>query len=135
GAHRLVTLTGAGDVGRTRFRRSRPGPGDCRGRAGPPARFRHGDHRPYRSCGGSRGKGIKWRQFPAVALRTRRVDLVLLGVMMPELNGYEVLRRLKADPRLLDIPVLMVSALDEIDSVVRCIERGAEDCHKPLDPV
>jgi class 3 adenylate cyclase/AmiR/NasT family two-component response regulator len=69
-----------------------------------------------------------------VAART--FDLVLLDVMMPELNGYEVLQRLKADPAWRDIPVLMISALDEIDSVVRCIELGAEDyLSKPFNPV
>jgi len=69
-------------------------------------------------------------------LRRERVDLVLLDVMMPEMNGYEVLQRLKADPALRDIPVLMISSLDEIDSVVRCIELGAEDyLPKPFNPV
>jgi class 3 adenylate cyclase len=63
-------------------------------------------------------------------------DLVLLDVMMPELDGYQVLQRLKADPALRDIPVLMISALDEMESVVRCIELGAEDyLPKPFDPV
>ena len=47
--------------------------------------------------------------------------------MMPDLDGYAVLQQLKADPALRDIPVLMISALDELDSVVRCIELGAED--------
>jgi len=70
------------------------------------------------------------------ALRAQRVDLVLLDVMMPEMDGYEVLQRLKSDPELRDIPVLMISALDEIDSVVRCIQLGAEDyLSKPFDPV
>ena len=69
-------------------------------------------------------------------LRARRVDLVLLDVMMPELDGYEVLRQLKGDSTLRDIPVLMISAVDEIESVVRCIELGAEDyLPKPFDPV
>ena len=69
-------------------------------------------------------------------LKTHRVDLILLDVMMPELNGYEVLQRLKSDRALRDIPVLMISALDEIDSVVRCIELGADDyLSKPFDPV
>ena len=64
------------------------------------------------------------------------VDLVLLDVMMPDLDGYAVLQRLKADPTLRDIPVLMISALDELDSVVRCIQLGAEDyLGKPFDPV
>ncbi len=69
-------------------------------------------------------------------LESTAVDLVLLDVMMPEMDGYEVLQRLKADARLRDIPVLMISALDEIQSVVRCIELGAEDyLSKPFDPV
>ena len=69
-------------------------------------------------------------------LRARRVDLVLLDVMMPQVDGYEVLRQLKADETLRNIPVLMISALDEIESVVRCIELGAEDyLPKPFDPV
>ena len=56
--------------------------------------------------------------------------------MMPDLDGYDVLQQLKADPALRDIPVLMISALDELDSVVRCIELGAEDyLGKPFDPV
>jgi adenylate cyclase len=54
-------------------------------------------------------------------------DLVLLDVMMPEMNGFQVLERLKADAALRHLPVIMISALDEIDSVVRCIEMGAED--------
>jgi class 3 adenylate cyclase len=55
---------------------------------------------------------------------------------MPELNGYQVLQMLKADKQLRDIPVIMISALDEIDSVVRCIEMGAEDyLPKPFNPV
>lgn len=63
-------------------------------------------------------------------------DLVLLDVNMPELDGVQVLKRLKADPKLRHIPVIMISALDEIDTVVRCIEMGAEDyLPKPFDPV
>ncbi len=69
-------------------------------------------------------------------VRTEPVDLVLLDVMMPEMNGYEVLQHLKAHGAWRDIPVIMISALDEIESVVRCIERGAEDyLPKPFDPV
>ncbi|HZJ69903.1 MAG TPA: response regulator, partial [Planctomycetota bacterium] len=64
------------------------------------------------------------------------VDLVLLDVMMPDLDGYAVLQQLKADPALRDIPVLMISALDDLDSVVRCIQLGAEDyLGKPFEPV
>jgi signal transduction histidine kinase len=56
--------------------------------------------------------------------------------MMPELDGYQVLEIMKSDPVLRYIPVIMISALDEIQSVVRCIERGAEDfLPKPFDPV
>ena len=56
--------------------------------------------------------------------------------MMPEMDGYEVLVRLKSHNTLRDIPVIMISALDEIESVVRCIEQGAEDyLPKPFDPV
>jgi len=52
------------------------------------------------------------------------------------MNGYEVLRRLKSDPSLRDIPVIVISALDEMESVVRCIEMGAEDyLPKPFNPV
>src|SRR5262249_2170966 len=69
-------------------------------------------------------------------LAKRPVDLVLLDVMMPGLDGYAVLQRLKADPTLRHIPVLMISALDEIDSVVRCIRLGADDyLTKPFEPV
>lgn len=63
-------------------------------------------------------------------------DLVLLDVMMPELDGFAVLEAIKGTPALRDIPVIMISALDEMPSIVRCIERGAEDyLHKPFDPV
>jgi len=69
-------------------------------------------------------------------VKTHRFDLVLLDVMMPEMNGYQVLQWLKSDDTWRDIPVIMISALDEIDSVVRCIEMGAEDyLPKPFDPV
>ncbi len=60
-------------------------------------------------------------------LRGSKVDLVLLDIMMPEMDGYEVLQRLKANEALRHIPVIMISALSELDSVVRCIELGAED--------
>jgi adenylate cyclase len=63
-------------------------------------------------------------------------DLILLDLMMPEMNGLEVLTRLKADPAVQHIPVMMISALDEIDSIVTCIEAGADDyIPKPFDPV
>jgi phosphoserine phosphatase RsbU/P len=63
-------------------------------------------------------------------------DLVLLDVLMPELNGYQVLDRLKAQGRLRDLPVIMLSAFGELESVVQCIGLGAEDyLSKPYDPV
>lgn len=69
-------------------------------------------------------------------LRSRPFDLVLLDVMMPGMNGYEVLRTLKSDPVLRGIPVIMISALDAVDGAVRCIELGAEDyLPKPFNPV
>jgi class 3 adenylate cyclase len=68
-------------------------------------------------------------------LRSRAFDLVLLDIMMPELNGYQVLEQLKVDERLRHVPVIMISAVDELDSVVRCIELGAEDyLPKPFNP-
>ena len=68
-------------------------------------------------------------------LRAGRFDLVLLDIMMPELNGYQVLEQMKGDPRLRDIPVIMISAVDELESVIRCIELGAEDyLPKPFNP-
>jgi sigma-B regulation protein RsbU (phosphoserine phosphatase) len=68
-------------------------------------------------------------------LRARPFDLVLLDVTMPEMNGYEVLENLKADARLRHLPVIMISAVDQVESVVRCIELGAEDyLPKPFNP-
>lgn len=64
------------------------------------------------------------------------VDLVLLDVMMPDINGYEVLKRLKANPQLSDIPVLMISSLEDTHGIARCIELGADDyLPKPFNPV
>ncbi|MDP2046368.1 MAG: response regulator, partial [Deltaproteobacteria bacterium] len=69
-------------------------------------------------------------------MRNQAFDLVLLDIEMPEMNGYEVLEQLRADPHWRDIPVIMISAVDEIDSVVRCIEMGAADyLNKPFNPV
>src|SRR5262245_56469925 len=69
-------------------------------------------------------------------LRQRPVDLVLLDIEMPEMNGYQVLEALAADPHLRDVPVVMMSSVEEVDSVARCIEMGAEDyLFKPVNPV
>ena len=63
-------------------------------------------------------------------------DVVLLDIVMPGLDGVSVLRRLKETPDAHHIPVIMISAVDEIDSVVRCIEIGADDyLAKPFNPV
>jgi phosphoserine phosphatase RsbU/P len=68
-------------------------------------------------------------------LAVERVDLVLLDIMMPGLNGYEVFERMRADERLRHVPVIMISAVDELESVVRCIELGADDyLPKPFNP-
>jgi len=63
-------------------------------------------------------------------MRQQPFDLVLLDVMMPEINGYQVLEQMKADADLRHVPVIVISAVDEMDSIVRCIELGAED-HLP----
>ncbi len=69
-------------------------------------------------------------------LQAEPYDLVLLDVQMPEMDGYTVLEYLKADPCLRDIPVIMISAVDELESVVKCIELGAQDyLPKPFNPV
>jgi sigma-B regulation protein RsbU (phosphoserine phosphatase) len=63
-------------------------------------------------------------------------DLVLLDVMMPEIDGYQVLIWLKTQDHLRDLPIVMISSLNEMASVVRCIELGAVDyLNKPFDPV
>lgn len=69
-------------------------------------------------------------------LRSASYDLVLLDVLMPEMDGYQVLEELTADTELKNVPVIMVSAVGELDSVVKCIELGAEDyLPKPINPV
>jgi CheY-like chemotaxis protein len=70
------------------------------------------------------------------ALRSRDFDLVLLDVLMPEMDGIDVLDRMRREEALAGTPVIMISALDEIDGVARCIEKGAVDyLPKPFDPV
>jgi CheY-like chemotaxis protein len=69
-------------------------------------------------------------------LQEKTFDVVLLDIIMPGLDGYKVLEAIKSDPQHRDIPVIVISALDEIDSAVRCIEMGAEDyLPKPFNPV
>jgi adenylate cyclase len=69
-------------------------------------------------------------------VREEPPDVVLLDIVMPELDGISVLEQLKADPALQHLPVIMISAVDELDSVVRCIAIGAEDyLPKPFDAV
>lgn len=69
-------------------------------------------------------------------LNARSFDLVFLDVMMPKMNGYQVLEKIKANAALRDVPIIMISALDEIDSVIHCIELGADDyLSKPFNPV
>lgn len=63
-------------------------------------------------------------------------DLVLLDILMPELNGHHTLLAMKSDPRLRDLPVVMISGLDDLNSIARCIEIGADDyLPKPFKPI
>jgi signal transduction histidine kinase len=69
-------------------------------------------------------------------LKTEPYDVVLLDIMMPGMDGFQVLEKVKSDPALRDIPIIVISALEELDSAVRCIEMGAEDyLPKSFNPV
>lgn len=69
-------------------------------------------------------------------LHESEFDLVLLDIEMPVMNGYQVLEKLAADLNLRDLPVIVTSALEELDGIVRCIEMGAEDyLNKPVNSV
>jgi len=69
-------------------------------------------------------------------LRSSRFDMVLLDIEMPEMNGYQVLEQIRQVPQWRDMPVIVTSALEELDGVVRCIENGAEDyLVKPVNRV
>ncbi len=68
-------------------------------------------------------------------IQSNLYDLILLDIMMPEVDGYTVLKYLKEDPRLCNIPVIMISAIEEMNSVMKCMEVGADDyLTKPFDP-
>jgi DNA-binding response OmpR family regulator len=69
-------------------------------------------------------------------LQTETFDLALLDIMMPEMDGYQVREQMKEDTMLRDVPVIVISALDDLESVVKGIELGAEDyLPKTFDPV
>ena len=69
-------------------------------------------------------------------LDSARPDVVLLDVLMPGLDGFEVLERMKADPALAATPVIMISSLEDKSGIARCIELGADDfLPKPADPL
>jgi len=69
-------------------------------------------------------------------LQRSEFDVVLLDIQMPGMSGIEVLQALKQDPRLRHLPVIMLSALTDVDRVARCIELGAEDyLPKPINAV
>ncbi|OYV01427.1 MAG: adenylate/guanylate cyclase domain-containing response regulator, partial [Verrucomicrobiales bacterium VVV1] len=69
-------------------------------------------------------------------LKQRPFDLVLLDIIMPELDGFRTLEFMKTDPMLRHVPAILLTALDEGESTVRCIEAGAEDyVPKPFNPV
>lgn len=63
-----------------------------------------------------------------------QIDVILLDIIMPEMNGFEVLKFIRNDKRLFDLPVIMISSMDDTDSIFRCIEFGADDyIKKPFD--
>jgi adenylate cyclase len=85
---------------------------------------------------GHRVVSVDGGQRALQALAEEEFDLVLLDLIMPDINGFDVLVRMKADERLRRIPVIMITALAETESAVRCIEAGAEDyLPKPFDPI
>ncbi len=85
---------------------------------------------------GHRGVGAENGRVALEMLEREPFDLMLLDIAMPEMNGFQVLEQLLANTRLRDLPVIVTSAVEGMDSVVRCIELGAEDyLHKPVNPV
>jgi adenylate cyclase len=85
---------------------------------------------------GHRAAGAENGRAALEMLEHESFDLVLLDLAMPEMDGFQVLEQLLASSRLRDLPVIMTSADESLDSVVRCIELGADDyLHKPVNPV
>ncbi len=85
---------------------------------------------------GHRGVGAENGRVALEMLEREPFDLVLLDIAMPEMDGFQVLERLLANSRLRDLPVIVTSAVEGMDSVVRCIELGADDyLRKPVNPV
>jgi len=79
-----------------------------------------------------RGRGYRVMQFPRGAMALKAAaknppDLILLDIMMPEMDGFEVCRRLKAEERLKEIPVLFISSLDDTDSKLKAFSEGGVD--------
>jgi CheY-like chemotaxis protein len=69
-------------------------------------------------------------------LQSDKYDLVLLDLLMPDMDGFEVLRQIKENPQFKDIPVIMASGADEAESMAKCIQMGAAGhLAKPLDSV
>ena len=69
-------------------------------------------------------------------LSERSYDVLLLDIEMPEMDGFEVLEAMKADPKMRDMPVIVTSSVEGLDNIVRCIELGAEDyIPKPVNKV
>jgi class 3 adenylate cyclase len=85
---------------------------------------------------GHRAAGAENGRVALEMLQREAFDLMLLDIAMPEMDGFQVLERLLADSRLRDLPVIVTSAVEGLDAVVRCIELGADDyLHKPVNPV
>jgi adenylate cyclase len=85
---------------------------------------------------GHRGVGAENGRIALELLEREAFDLVLLDIAMPEMDGFQVLERLLANSRLRDLPVIVTSAVEGLESVVRSIELGAEDyLAKPVNPV
>ena len=87
---------------------------------------------------GHRGTTVEDGRQALALLRSEQdgpFDVILLDILMPEMDGYQVLEQVKGDSALRHIPVIMISALEEMDSVIRCIEMGAADyLSKPFNP-